>query len=78
MHISKEAAGEKRELSIYDRKQMGLKARQEDDVMVSEILVLFAKKRITVDRACNVLKDVRTLLPHFAKLPYKEDSKCDS
>lgn len=77
MDTSKEVAAEKKKISYYDRKLMGLKAMPEDDGIVREIMQLFAQKGITVDRACKVLKDVRTLLPRLAKLPYKEDSNCD-
>lgn len=73
MDTPKEAAAEKKKISYFDRKLMGLKAMPEDDGIVREILQLFAKKRITVDRAYKVLKDVRTLLPRLANLPYKED-----
>ncbi|MFG6367812.1 MAG: hypothetical protein K1W16_05205 [Lachnospiraceae bacterium] len=78
LNISKETATEKKQINYYARKQMGLKARPEDDEIVREIIRLLAQKGITVDRARNVLKDVRTLLPRLAKLSYKDSFKYDS
>ncbi len=76
--IPKDEAVEKKKIDYYARKKIGLKAKPEDDGIVREIIQLLAKKGITVDRAYKILKDVRTLLPRFAKLPYKEDSKYES
>lgn len=77
MDASKETTAEKKKINYFARSRMGLKADPEDDGIVTEIIRLLAQKGITVDRAHRVLKDVRTLLPRLANLPYKEDSDCD-
>ncbi|MDE6052687.1 MAG: hypothetical protein K2G55_02755 [Lachnospiraceae bacterium] len=75
INIPIEDATEKKQMSYSDRRYLGLESKPEDDEIIREIIQLFAKNGVTVDRAYKILKDTQTLLPRFAKLPYLEDSK---
>ncbi len=58
-----------RVFTIQQKTTVGLICDHSDEKLVTEILNIFCRKNLSVDRASRVLTDAQTMLPLVAKIP---------